>query len=269
MKNKLIYLLLGNKNLFDITTLAFDKGKYISTKELVVYSLILTYHPAIAGEFKQHQKSFIRLSYPQTPDMEILWRIDQKLSEEDKSKLKTIVNNFIQKYRLSLIWETPIKVKLLTDVLPIPYNFSRIEFSYPTHILESAGVITTQTTSEMASDIVRTIRRTQYPCIVITESVRPKNICEFVKKNWSEISTVVNHLPKRQFKKVDVERFALGVWTFIKKEKEGLNWTQIEEEITAFDNKDENFFGNNSPSLTELQKCLDDTKNYFNKITPV
>lgn len=270
MKNKLLLYLFAQEH-FDITTLAFYEGKFTSSKEFFAYALIITHHPKIVKDITSMQAQLPRVPYPEKPDMKSLVDLEFKLSDDERKKLDDDVNHLLKKYALAPVWSLPMKVKLLTNKLPVPYNESPIDFSYPIRLLEDVGDEAKISSLDRAIDIVRTGERIRYPCIVIAESVNRKNFRDFIEKKWPEIHSVIKHLPKRKFRDIDLDRFALGVWVFTKKEVKNMKWKDIDNEITKVEDKDENFFGGGelTPSRTDLQKVLDDAKGYFRQIYPL
>lgn len=271
MKNQVLLSFLNDTKLFDIQSLAFFEGKFVWSKSTIAYSLILTFHPKIKEDFQKIQNSFKPFSpYPEPRTMDsVIEILHQWSSEEDRKKLNDEVALRIKKYNLGEVWEIPLKMKVITGVLPVPYDSPKISFSFPSQF---KGGLVGAANRFLGYDIIETRRRIKYPCIVITEDIKPNQLNKFITKNWkNNIKPVLSKLPKRKFIDVDIDRLALGVWIFIRKDLSGKTWDDIDNEITKITEREQDFFGdvNSTPSRTDLQKILDDTKNYFRQIYPL
>lgn len=268
MKNKVLSSLFYDTTLFDFQSFAIHEGEFSSSKEIFAYGLVLTYHPKIRENVNKVRKklNISLLTYPKTRNMEALVDFLHELPESLSPKLQEEVNTLIKQYKLISVWELPLKIKILTNVLPFPYEPSRLQFSYPVKLLDEYP-----NSLRLAMDILDAGRRAAQPCIVITEYVKPDNIFKYIKHNWKTIEPVLASLPKRHFRGVDINTFALGVWIFIRRELEKQSWDEIDKAIDEITNQDEEFWGgkDSTPTRLECQKRLDEIKNDFNKIYPL
>ncbi|HUD09985.1 MAG TPA: hypothetical protein VMR77_04270 [Patescibacteria group bacterium] len=259
---KILKSFIFNKKLFEIVDWHEDSLE----PSIFAYALILTYHPTLSKELsKIRQDLEIKLIPYDRSDPNFFTNIRKKVDEKTFTKMLTLMRNFLQKYKISEEWSMFISMKILTDILPIPFAYEPISFHFP------PSYATTQDDIEWWQAGISIYYRNNYPSIVLSEDVKIDNVYQYLKEHWKpEIEPVLKNLPRKKLQKIDINRFALGVKIYIWKDLERHSWGEIDEIINALIDKTPSYFGKDYvPTRMECAKILDETKAYFNQIYPL
>ncbi len=274
-KTRFTQFILFCKELFDLC------GAYIIfcappkySARVLAYSLLITFHPKMIEE-KEKIRASLRLPIYKynmpLSDINLLCLLEQPGVWEKRMDLERMVEEVLTKFNLQEEWSLPLKIKVLTGVLPtltetLPLFFTNYYFPQ----LESPKAFNMPPGMEKCGEFIG-FRTRKYPCLVITEAVRPETIVKYVREKWKEeIEEKVEKLPKRFLAKIDLERFSFGTWLLDSKDNERLNWNEIIDEIDKLDEADEHLFNafDGPPSRIDCQKIYDETKNYFMRFCP-
>ena len=119
----LVKILNDNKITADIPNL---------TRTTVYNTLLLTHHPVFVkfiGEYRDKNK--IKSKYPLKPNYQKLLQLFYDLEFKEQNIIEEQAKFLVSKFRLTKNWLHPIKIKILTDVFPIPYDISCAELHKP------------------------------------------------------------------------------------------------------------------------------------------
>jgi len=224
-----IFKLPGIKDLIDITTLSLWDNEGIITEIELVYALILTFHPTVIRDIniiidKINLKEFI--PYPTIRNRKNLVKIITELPISKTIIIENEVNNLLEKYQLTNNWLFPLKIKILTNILPIP---GHQEFRL---ICET--------------DNPKTIN---YPVYIAIQSKLDSKtrLIDWIDKNFNKvIYPVTSQLTEIKFTKTSASRLAIGlifgVITPKHNKSNWYRWKYAEKFLNKINNIDDAFF---------------------------
>jgi len=251
-----IFILPVIRDNLDLTTLSeADRGNPLTENE-VVYALILTFHPEVLKDIqividKIELKKFIQ--YPKIRNIDNLIKIATGLSLNTLEKriiLQQEVEKLLKKYQLTDNWSLPLKIKILTNVLPVP---SHQEFEFV-----NTGINTSM------------LNIMDYPAhITIKSKLDSKTrLINWIDKNFNKvIYPVTSKLTEVKFTKTSVSALALGL-VFWRINSNKNKWEKAEDFISEIEDKDESFFdinGEKTPDRTELMRLVDNSVKILRK----
>lgn len=223
-----IFKLPSIKDLIDLTTLSLSDGLYPISETEVVYALILSFHPTVIKDInsvidKINLKKFI--PYPVVRNKKNLIKIITKLPFSKTIVIENEVKSLLKKYKLTDNWLFPLKIKILTDILPVP---GHQEFKF----------VNNTNNSKTTDDQVY---------ISIQSKLDSKTrLMDWIDKNFNNIIyPTTSKLTEVRFTKTSASRLALGlvfgVITPKNDKSKRYKWKYAQEFLNKINKKDDAF----------------------------
>ena len=248
MKTKILDLVLTKDNYDHLNQ------KWVSYFT-VLYSLIINYHPEINKDINSLRDELTSkpLVYPFNSDTSFLGNLGNvcelefKLKNSKRDHLTISVRDLSKKYRLyGKEWERALKVKILTGILPAIFDKDKINWYSPMNFpnKDENVVKVTGFFTKREKKFIELAEKVDYPAIQITERLKSQNeLIKWIKANWeSTIQPEIERLPRRIKENASLFRFSIGLW-FIKLQRLGKSWKDIDKLVSRIEDDDPNFFG--------------------------
>jgi hypothetical protein len=265
---------------------------------MVVYALCIVYHP----EFKKdiiNLRKLMNLSELGSEDFKEVIEYRLKLNQDFEEQFDFLM----KKYRLSQNWKYSVQSYVIDGYLTLPEPLKRIELVDPFNRVDRfvtnyaakknlkdgtieflyeeedeelrkmwSESLDTDFDSEGYS-YIHTAMGNGFPVILINKRISNRNqLIQWVKVNWSKnIKPAVSSLPEDKFIKVDLEKFVIGLWSYLLFEERS-TWSYVTSKIMEIENKDENFFSTDGVDKLDEQYLIDAKHSaieYLNQFYPL
>lgn len=290
-QTKIFNLLLNDKKL---SFKVFRIPKYteaIYTKNIIINSLILCFHPQVREDLKKVREHLginiipIKHVYKDKAGNKLgsfvgyASRVVHSglIDNEKLDKTYRFAGGMAQRYKLNLrIYQRSLEIYLLTDKFPIPIDFSKFRFissgevekRWPTKDISFLDGSEPSKHDYLMLDMAYS-EYAGHSAIQLNGKINSKNeFFKWVTENWDEIKKDSNRFKEtKRFEDLDVDKFACGLWLWNLKENNNWNWNKIEKKISEITDKDDKFWGPDEdrypPDRTKGAEFISSAKSYM------